>query len=125
MNRLLLLLFPFILFFSGCRHESIIPAGTVPVSYNKSISNIIISNCTSTCHEHTGQGNRSFTLTDNDTVLDTNKLKNYIQSGSPSKSKFYTAITSLASPMPPSGPMPEGDIIQIYTWIKEGANYSN
>lgn len=110
---------------SSCRHAAVIPVDTLPISYSHKISNIIIANCTSACHEHTEGGNRSFIVAGSDTVLDTNKLKIYIQAGSPAKSKFYTAIVRLANPMPPSGPMPEGDIIQIYTWIKEGATYSN
>jgi hypothetical protein len=110
--------------FSHCRHATVLPADASQVSYRTSISNILITNCTGTCHEHTGQGVRSFTLNGDDSVLDTNKLKNYIQAGSPNKSKLYTSITSLASPMPPDGPMPEGNLVQIYTWIKQGANYS-
>lgn len=112
--------FCFVVYFTSCKHDPIIPTNPA-MSFKTDVQPIIISNCTTSgCHGgsnsgHHGEGDAFPLLTYQDVMSRTTAYD-------ANNSRIYTSLSGNGEGrMPPNGQLSDRQTMIIYLWIMQGA----
>lgn len=93
--------------------------GTGETSFSRDVLPIFKAKCVS-CHG-LGVTIKGISLMSYDDLMDTEAHEPLVVPGNPAESLLMGPLRSTASPMPPSGALPEEQILTIEKWIEQGA----